>query len=201
MRRHTSPRSSQAAYRRNHGRPGVVYILANPGLREGWWKIGCSTRSGKARAQDLNADATTGTPGVFECVFEQSTLNCGLAEERIFVKLSSQRRGKWGQEYFEVELSVAMEAIRLVCKQVDYDERPPPLLPPTPVPAPRPSVLVSTSPLPVERPNQAKPQPVTNAPPISVYSGPERFCGHCRTWGTPKRRLFSTKCANCGLSF
>ena len=40
-------------YEQNHGVSGVVYILTNPGLREGFLKIGCSRYSGKKRAEDL----------------------------------------------------------------------------------------------------------------------------------------------------
>jgi hypothetical protein len=101
------------------GQPGVVYILGNEGLRHDWVKIGCSTRSGDARATDLNSDANTGTPGVFHCVFQQSTLDCGTAERRVFAELRSQRRGKPGQEFFQVELQHAKETITRVCEAVD----------------------------------------------------------------------------------
>jgi hypothetical protein len=124
----TSPASD---YRQNHGRPGVVYILENPGLRQGWWKIGCSTRSGHHRARDLNEDAATGTPGAFQCVYEFRTLDCGLAEERVFARLVNERRGKRGQEYFEVELAQAQEVIASTCLAVDDEVRPAPQSHPT----------------------------------------------------------------------
>jgi hypothetical protein len=108
-------------YRKNHGVPGVVYILDNPGLREGIIKIGCSRRSGEVRARQLNFDASTGTPGTFRCVFECPTDDCGKAEERVFEKLVKHRRGKWGQEYFEVALDHAKEIIIQTCSDVDNE--------------------------------------------------------------------------------
>lgn len=107
------------SYRSLVGKPGVVYVLENDGLRHGWLKIGCSTRSGHARALDLNADANTGTPGAYRCVYQVRTVDCGTAEQEVFVKLSAHRRGKWGQEFFEVDLALAKETIRLVCSTVD----------------------------------------------------------------------------------
>jgi T5orf172 domain len=101
------------------GKPGVIYVLKNDGLRDGWIKIGCSTRSGHARATDLNTDANTGTPGVFRCIYQLRTLDCGTAEQEVFARLSAYRRGKWGQEFFEVDLSLAKETINLVCSDVD----------------------------------------------------------------------------------
>ncbi len=117
------PFRSGGGYRQNHGQPGVVYVLANDGLREGWFKIGCSRRSGAARAFDLNVDAGTGTPGSYRCIFECRTLNCGLAEQRVFAHLSKQRRGKWGQEFFEVSLEHAKATIESACAEVDEEER------------------------------------------------------------------------------
>lgn len=119
MRRTNKYRSPN--YDQNHGVPGVVYVLDNPGLREGLHKIGCSRRSGTARANDLNSDASTGTPGTFVCVFECRTVDCGLAEQRVFKLLSNVRKGKWGQEYFEVTLEDAKRIITKVCAEVDEE--------------------------------------------------------------------------------
>jgi hypothetical protein len=104
------------------GKPGVVYILVNEGLRHGYVKIGCTTRSGRARASELNADANTGTPGTFRCVFEQKTHDCGAAERRVFHELRSHRRGKRGQEFFEVDQQLASETITRVCAAVDQSD-------------------------------------------------------------------------------
>ena len=114
-------RNGNDTFTQNHGVAGVVYVLDNPGLREGWHKIGCSRRSGAARANDLNIEATTGTPGAFRCVFECRTKDCGRAEVQVFKLLSGERRGKWGQEYFEISVEQAKAAITQVCLAVDED--------------------------------------------------------------------------------
>lgn len=118
-------------FRKNHGVPGVVYVLDNPGLRAGIYKIGCSRNSGAVRADALNKDANTGTPGEFRCVFEYRTLDCGKAEERVHEifhdkrrgkfgrKLGKNERGTWGQEFFEVDLTEAKKTIAQVCEAVD----------------------------------------------------------------------------------
>ena len=111
--------SDGGGFDQNIGVAGVVYILSNDGLKEGYYKIGCSRRSGYARAFDLNVDANTGTPGSFKCVFEQRTLDCGRAERLVFERLRKHRRGKFGQEFFEIELDLARQTISSVCADVD----------------------------------------------------------------------------------
>ena len=198
--RSKTARGRRKAYRTNHGQPGVVYILENPGLRDGWWKIGCSTRSGAARASDLNAEATTGTPGIFRCVFEHRTVDCGLAEERVFAELAHARNGKWGQEYFAIELAIAKEIIQRVGNRVDEEMRPPP---PPPPPPPRP--IQPSPPAPVQSPPTPALSPATTAAVVVIQPRAkarlERYCGHCRTLFIPKSRLrWLVRCPNCGLS-
>lgn len=106
-------------YRNNFGLSGVVYILENEGLRAGWVKIGCSTRSGKVRAFELNEDAGTGTPGSFKCIYQYKTVDCGRAEQEVFKILAKFRRGKKGQEFFEVSLDLAKSTIESTCKIID----------------------------------------------------------------------------------
>src|SRR5262252_7224846 len=99
-------RGSGGGFDQNIGVAGVVYILSNDGFREGYYKIGCTRRSGHARAFDLNVDASTGTPGSFRRVFEHRTVDCGRAERLVHARLREHRRGKWGQEFFEIELDL-----------------------------------------------------------------------------------------------
>jgi len=108
-------------YRQNHGVAGVVYILENPGLRQGIYKIGCSRRSGAVRANKLNDDANTGTPGIYKCVFEHHTKDCGRAEELVHQQLEAVRTGKWGQEFFEVPIEKAIDTIIQVIQKVDRE--------------------------------------------------------------------------------
>jgi hypothetical protein len=111
--------SGTGGFDQNIGIAGVVYILSNDGFRDGYYKIGCTRRSGRARAFDLNVDANTGTPGSFRCVFEQRTVDCGRAERLVFERLGQYRRGKPGQEFFEVGLDLARQTISSVCTEVD----------------------------------------------------------------------------------
>jgi hypothetical protein len=106
-------------YEQNHGVSGVVYILTNPGLREGFLKIGCSRYSGKKRAEDLNLKANTGTPGTFKCIYEKKTQDCGRAEQEVFKVLATYRRGKKHQEFFEVSFDFAKKIIDEVCDVID----------------------------------------------------------------------------------
>lgn len=108
------------------GKPGVVYILDNPSLRAGLLKIGGSKRSGAIRAVELNREAGTGTPGVYRCVFEFPCLDCGAGERQVHRALAKQRTGgKWGQEFFDVDMGVAIETIRRICLEVDAELAPP----------------------------------------------------------------------------
>ena len=110
---------NNTSYDQNIGRPGVVYILTNPGLREGYVKIGCSRYSGKKRADDLNLKANTGTPGTFKCIYEKKTQDCGKAEQEVFKILARYRRGKKYQEFFEVSIDLAKKTIVEVCNRID----------------------------------------------------------------------------------
>jgi len=214
-RRHSRHHSlSGCDYRQNHGRPGVVYILENPGLRLGWWKIGCSTRSGLHRARDLNNDAATGTPGAFRCVFEAKTLDCGLAEERVFAELLDERRGKRGQEYFEVDIARAQEVIVRNSARIDDEVKPKPM-PPAPEPAPQPvprelptvfandpppEPQADTSPVALVKPSLQAVHPNQDFPP-SRLAYANRYCGHCRTLVLPKRKyMFFKYCPHCDNS-
>jgi len=109
-------------YDQNKGKPGVVYILDNPGLATTFFKIGQTTRTGNARANDLNNAATTGMPGEYKCIFEYKTKDCWTSEQLVHEKLKKFRRGKKGQEFFNLEgedFSYAIEIIKEVCHQID----------------------------------------------------------------------------------
>jgi hypothetical protein len=103
------------------GKSGVVYILSNSGLNPRLLKIGCSRHSGNKRARELNAAANTGTPAEFVCAFEATALDCRRAEQLVFQELSTHRRGKRGQEFFEVELQHAIRVIQKACNQASHE--------------------------------------------------------------------------------
>ena len=116
-------------YDRNDGLPGVVYILHNEAMRPGIYKIGQSTRSGAARANDLNRRVGTETPKLFKCIFEFHTVDCGRAEKAVHLRLHAYRMTR--QEYFDVDLELAKSVIKDECaKQV-------------PAPAPQPKVVAA----------------------------------------------------------
>jgi len=98
-------------YNQNDGVAGCVYILRNDAFKEDFFKIGCTRYTGEKRAEDLNKEASTGTPGMFYCVYEAHAQDCGKAEKEAHRLLDPYRKGKWGQEYFEVDYQTAKEAI------------------------------------------------------------------------------------------
>jgi len=212
-------RGAGGGFRKNHGQAGVVYILENPGLAAGWFKIGCSRHSGAKRAQDLNSDANTGTPGLFKCIFEVATLDCGRAEQAAFEDLALARKGKWGQEYFMVDLDVAKVAIRRACKAADehwnrtFVPPPPPPAPiqppPAPAPRPTPAPVPATAPAVATRASGAYSSPVATPTrtkvvmpdPAAQKHRTDRYCPYCRRIVHPKPRLlFRLRCPTCDAS-
>ena len=101
------------------GRAGIVYILRNDAFQTNWYKIGCTQRSAEARAAEINRDAGTGIPGIFKPAFSIKTLDCGKAEREVHSLLARYRRGKKGQEHFEVDFEFAKKTISNVCANVD----------------------------------------------------------------------------------
>lgn len=116
--------SYRATYREpkaNYGVPGIIYLLANQGLREGVYKIGSTRRSGWSKAMELNRDIHNTIPGSFVCEFELHTRDSGKALELIFLELQYCHRGRKEQDYFELELGRARELISRVCTDVDQE--------------------------------------------------------------------------------
>lgn len=118
------------SFDQNVGVRGVVYVLSNPFFREGFYKIGCTTKSGSVRAAQLDASAGGAIPQGYTCVFEKRVVDCGSAERRAFEKLGEHRRGRiWeergrtaGQEFFEVPLERAIRAIEEACAEIELEE-------------------------------------------------------------------------------
>jgi hypothetical protein len=104
-------------YDRNDGQAGVVYILVNEALKDGIYKIGQSTRSGRARASELNSEGKTGMPKLYRCVYEVRTIDCGRAEKMVHARLHKARLTK--QEFFRVDLEDAKRAINEVVAHID----------------------------------------------------------------------------------
>jgi hypothetical protein len=106
-------------YKQNDGKKGVVYILTNPALQNNFYKIGQSTRSGAIRAIELNKQSTTAMPAEYTCIFEYQTIDCGKSERLVHKILAAYRRGKGGQEFFNVEIKLAKKTIKKVCDEIN----------------------------------------------------------------------------------
>ena len=121
MQQHTAINKmlKQLEFAQNHGVEGVIYILSNDGLKDNWFKIGCSRHSGIKRAGSLNNDPRTRAPGKYVCIFESKTIDCGLAEQLVFEKISRHRKGKKGQEFFEIDVEKVKSLIIEVCTQIN----------------------------------------------------------------------------------
>ena len=136
-------------YHKNVGYPGVVYVLENPAFRPGVHKIGSTRRSGAIRADEMNRRSLTGTPAEFICVFECETLDCGLAEERVFQLLDQTQIGKAGQEFFDMALEPVREIITAVCRAVDEEQN---FALPEPIPVAERSVELEPATKPASKP-------------------------------------------------
>ena len=121
MQRHTAMDKmlKQLEFDQNHGVEGVIYILSNDGLKDNWFKIGCSRHSGIKRAGSLNNDPRTRVPGKYVCIFEFKTIDCGFAEQLVFREISRHRKGKRGQEFFEIDVEKVKAIIIEVCTQIN----------------------------------------------------------------------------------
>lgn len=87
---------------------GFVYILANAYM-PGIYKIGMTTRSPRARAEELSR--ATGVPEGFDVLYYAEVQNPGLEERRVHAELAEYRVNE-GREFFHVDIDVAIEAIR-----------------------------------------------------------------------------------------
>ncbi len=56
-------------------------------------------------------------PANYRCIFEYHTADCGRAEIAVHRRLNTYRKGKWGQEFFEVLLEKVKSII-----MVDRDQ-------------------------------------------------------------------------------
>jgi hypothetical protein len=113
---------SAPRFQQNHGKPGVVYGLKNCALQPGLLKLGSCTRgSGRIRADELNRAAKTGMPAEYVCVIDIPTMDCGLTEERVGLQLAQFRRGKKGQEFFEIDEESARKLITELARAVDEE--------------------------------------------------------------------------------
>ncbi len=94
---------------------GFVYIMFNPSLRSGQYKIGKTTRSPADRARELSV--ATGVPEPYEVLYEEHVLDCHVAESIVHASLKSSRTPS-GKEFFAVDLKKAVSAVTKAADEV-----------------------------------------------------------------------------------
>ena len=118
--RQSRPTTAASQLHRFRGVPGVIYILKNSALREGFLHIGLTRRTGYSKALELNRDQKLGIPGEYECIFEMRAQDSGTALETIFKGLQSFRRGKHEQDFFEIAIEHAQRIVEFSVEQADF---------------------------------------------------------------------------------
>lgn len=106
--------SKREAYARFHMTPeqyfrncGWVYVLANPFLIKGIYKVGRTTGRIERRMRQLY---TTGLPGEFECLYTQWFADC-ITAERYTHSILEGRRVSDSREFFQADLKQIKHAI------------------------------------------------------------------------------------------
>lgn len=97
-------------------KPGKIYILSNPAFKEGIYKIGMTTRTGRARAWELYHKAS-GVPDKFKVEYTLSCNDCELAEQIVHNKLAKFRVNEY-REFFEIPLDQAKQVIDEVILEI-----------------------------------------------------------------------------------
>jgi hypothetical protein len=106
---------------------GYVYILTNKGYAPNLLKIGMTTRTPQDRAREM-FEGSTGVPYPFKVAFSHRVSDCEQAERIVHARLG-QFRAVHFREFFEVDLDVAISALKEVCAEVDLHH-------PVPMPVP-----------------------------------------------------------------
>lgn len=117
--RNVPRKASNGLRRRIDDARGYIYVLRNDAFQEGWVKIGETSRSGHARAIELNGEGGTGYPGRYRCLFEVETLDRHRTEKAVFERLKAYRQGR--QELFIVEIALAEQVIREECARSNHE--------------------------------------------------------------------------------
>jgi hypothetical protein len=100
-------------------KPGYIYIMYNPSLRENLVKIGKTKRTAKIRAKELSR--STGVPGTFLIAKEFLVNDSDLIEKQIHKELVSFRYSK-NKEFFEMSLAEAIDKVEeIISRYSDSD--------------------------------------------------------------------------------
>jgi len=89
-------------------KPGHVYILTNSSLRDGYIKIGKTTKTPHQRAKELSS--TSSIPSTFVVAYSHEFKDCNFAEREIHKKLAEFRVNN-DREFFECSVDRAIQAI------------------------------------------------------------------------------------------
>ena len=95
---------------------GWVYVISNKSLKD-ILKIGFSTKDPVLRASEFNG---TGLPYDYDVLYDVLVENPRDVEQRTHKKLSEFRENK---EWFRVDLSTAIEAIKSVCGDIILENK------------------------------------------------------------------------------
>jgi hypothetical protein len=107
---------------------GYIYILSNKAFRQNLFKIGLTKRTAADRAYEIYVGAT-GVPARFEVKYTYPVSDCWAAEARVHTILDKYRFND-DREFFQVEFSLASDAIKTVCDEINREKKisPPPKL-------------------------------------------------------------------------
>lgn len=94
---------------------GFIYVMRNASHQKDIFKIGLTTRSSQARADELSR--TTGSPDKFLVAQEWQVGDCHLAEKLIHEKLDKFRVNK-NREFFQAPYDVICEEITKIVKSL-----------------------------------------------------------------------------------
>lgn len=86
---------------------GHVYILTNSSLRDGFIKIGKTTKTPEERAKELSS--TTSIPSTFVVAYSHQFKDCNFAEREIHKKLTDFRVNN-DREFFDCSVDRAIQA-------------------------------------------------------------------------------------------
>jgi hypothetical protein len=96
--------------------PGFVYILRSPLHTDALVKVGLTRSSSEEGAKQLSS--ATGVPYPFEVFYEESVVDCVLAEKLVHERLAEYRQNP-RREFFKVPLKIAIKAVFEVCMHVN----------------------------------------------------------------------------------
>ena len=87
---------------------GYIYVLSNPAYKDGYLKVGCSSKDPVGRMEEL---FTTGVPDKFNLEYHALVADFEKAEQKIHDRLR-EYRPEGNREFFVCDLSTVVDVIR-----------------------------------------------------------------------------------------